>query len=150
MDHEEISAYAAVVAAGIAAVALVIAAYQIRVTRLETRRTTAHQIYKDYLRLAMDHPEFSLASFPMESPRLQEILKDDLKYEQYEFYVAQLLFAVEGILETCADAEWEATLTDQLSYHALYLQGEHLRQRHYSQRVLSLCDAAIAEYASLR
>ena len=78
---------------------------QLRATKIEARSSTARQIDKDYLALAIQHPEFSSASYPKNNPRLHTFSNDTLIYERYEFYAAYLLFAAEGILESCSDDE---------------------------------------------
>jgi hypothetical protein len=146
LKPEEISAYGTAFAAAVAAVALAIAAYQIKVSRSDARRGTAHQIYKDYLRMAMENPKFSSAAYPRDRPLLYEIEKNPLQYESYEYYVASLLFAAEGILESCSDKEWTAALTDQMKYHALYLKKANLLETHYSSKVCAVAARAIKLY----
>ena len=135
---EDISAYATALGVVIASVALCVAAFQIWVTRLETRRSTALQIYKDYLKLAMDNPKFSSASYPIDSPRIHLFDNDDLEFERYEYYVSQVLFAAEGILEITNDLKWHAALLDQLKYHALYLKNATLVEAHFSKEIVAL------------
>ena len=146
LKAEELGAYATALSAVIASIAVCVAAYQISVTRREARRGIALQIYKDYLKLAMDNPKFSSASYPVGTPRLRTFSNDELEYERYEYFVAHLLFAAEGILEASNDTEWRATLRDQLKYHALYLQSPNLLDAHFSGNVLALAQEAILEY----
>jgi hypothetical protein len=146
LEADDLSAYATAASAVIAALAICIAAYQIRVSIFEARRATAYQIYKDYLSIAMENPKFSSASYPIDRPRLYEFSQNELEYEKYEYFVSNLLFAAEGILEVAADPAWRATLQDQLKYHALYLQSGDLPEAHFSKAVLKLSDAAIDAY----
>jgi hypothetical protein len=146
MKPDVLSAYASSAAAIFAGVALCVAAFQLRATRLEARRSMAHQIYKDYLKLAFENPQFSAASYPKKSPRFITISKQSEEYEQYEFFVSNLLFACEGILEVCQDREWIAAIRTQFAYHALYLKTAHLLPSHYSKQICVLVREAIDEY----
>jgi hypothetical protein len=146
---EDLSAFATIATAAVAVLALIIAITQILVGKHEARLAVAKSIYKDYLALAMQNPQFSSASYPIENPRLHEFSKDRDDYEKYEFYVSYLLFAVEEILHLTKNSpEWKSGLQAQLRYHALYLQGQDLPESHWSSELLALRESAIAEYAS--
>ena len=149
LASEDLSAYATIATAIVAVLALFIAIVQILVGKHEARLGVAKSIYKDYLALAMQNPKFSSASYPIESPRLHEISKDHEEYERYEFYVSYLLFAAEEILHlTKNSSEWRSALQAQLRYHALYLQSQDLPESHWSKKLLSLREKAIADYIS--
>jgi hypothetical protein len=146
---QEASNIATAIAACIAAASLYVAARQIVVTRAEARRSSAHQIYREYLALAMSNPRFSSASYPISLPLFETFRSDSLQYESYEFYVSHLLFAAEGILEISADKQWERVLRDQFRYHALYLRVLHSENRlkpHYDRCLVRLCLCAVRDY----
>ncbi|HHQ4708859.1 TPA: hypothetical protein ACSP0D_002958 [Aeromonas veronii] len=147
LDKDELSAYSALATAIIALLALTIAYIQMCVNKKEARFAVAKGIYKDYLTLAFDNPEFSSASYPLNAPRLQTFSFDDDKYERYEFFVSYLLFAAEEILVLTKNSQaWRATLSDQLRYHALYLDTQDFPEHHYSSDLLTLREEAITAY----
>lgn len=149
LNPEELSAYATMATAIVAVIALFIAIIQILVGKHEARLGVAKSIYKDYLAIAMQNPRFSSASYPINSPMIHEISKDHEEYERYEFYVSYLLFAAEEILNlTRNSSEWRSALQAQLRYHALYLQSKDIQESHWSKKILSLREKAIADYIS--
>lgn len=128
--------------------AFFVAFKQYKATKYESRRSAANSIYKDYLLLAFQNPHLSSASYPLENPAYNKIKCEPSSFEQYEYYVSILLFASEEILEiTKGDREWKMTLSDQLRYHALYLNSLDLQEAHYSKSIVALREEAIAAYS---
>ena len=147
LSAEDLTAYGTLALAALAFVAGTIAALQIIVGKYELRLGLAKSIYKDYLALAVENPEFSMPSYPIAKPPFKEFVADSLNYRKYEFYVSNLIFAAEEILElTQSSQEWRATLQSQLQYHALYFQTEDFPESHYSKTILALREVAIARY----
>lgn len=147
LKPDELSAYATLATALIAFVALMVAGWQVLVSKKESRLGVAKGIYKDYLTLAFANPDFSSASYPLDAPRIKTFSRNVEEYERYEFFVSYLLFAAEEVLDlTRNSTEWRATLRDQLRYHALYLQSMDLRENHYSAELLTLREEAIVAY----
>lgn len=146
LPADAISAYATLAAAIIAVFALTAAIRQIKISKREARLTLAKTIYKDYLMLAFQNPEFSFAAYPQANPRMNNFKKHG-EYDKYEIFVSYLLLAAEEILDiTKNDIEWRATLRDQLKYHGLYLDGMDLPENHYSSALLTLREEAVKEY----
>ena len=127
----------------ISSIAVLVAVYQTVIARHESRRTVAMTLYKSYLDSAMSNPRFALVSLSS-SPSFEEIRSDREAYVSYEFYVASLLFAAESILEiTKNDVGWQATLRDQLRYHADYLRHDDFECGHYSNELKTLINQVI-------
>jgi len=143
---ESISAYATVTGAVVAALALGVAAFQIRAGRFEARRATAFALYSEYMKLAMENPEFAAPSYADDVRSFESIKSNPRDYSSYESYVSRLLWAAEEILQLDPKSGWYTVLRDQLKYHALYLQ-EDWSASHYARQVQNLAEDAKAEYA---
>lgn len=155
LPADALNAYAALATAVIASLALVGAVGQIIVGKREARLAVAKSIYREYLALAFANPKYSSAAYPKKSPRMHAFrMHSDQNtnyetYEQYEFYVSNMLFAAEEILDiTHNKSEWRTTLRDQLKYHALYLQSLDMPETHYGAKLLTLRDEAVEAYNS--
>jgi hypothetical protein len=127
------------IATAIAALAAFFAAgfayWQIRAGREAQRETVARQTYGDYLKLAIQYPDFASGSQPA----------DALKFEQHEWFVSYMLNACEHILLFAAHSrEWRHCVRAQLGYHRPYLcENDWFRanfRSHYSRALLSLID----------
>ena len=143
---ETLAFVASIVTAMVALLALVLAWYQLRVTRLEGRLALAKTIYREYLVMAMDNPMFSSASYPLDNPRMHRFWSDADARERYEFYVAHLLFTAEEILALTNLPTWRNAMQLHLQYHGLYLATDGPRLDLYSEEVGELARAAIAAY----
>jgi hypothetical protein len=94
----------------VAAVAVFVAWVQLRRNRTNQRETTAKGIWREYLRLALEYPEFARGNFQTsDKPR-------------YEWFVNYLLWGSEEILEF--DPTWEANVRANLGYHHRFFQDD--------------------------
>ena len=106
---------ATVFAVVVAAIAAGIALYQLRSSRAESRRSTAHQIYQQYLAMCIEYPKFSLG---MNKP-----LRRNQEYTKYCWFVSSMLFSFEQILEiNSTDEQWVSTIETQLKMHEKHLK----------------------------
>jgi hypothetical protein len=81
----------------------------------EARRIDARAAYREFMLLALDHPEFSL-------PNYAALQADETRFEQYEWFVAVMLSSYEQVLETDrVDNAWKATIRSGLEPHKAYL-----------------------------
>lgn len=113
----------------------------------ESKLASAKSIYKDYISLAFANPNFSAASYPIESPKFESFKPGSEEYEKYEYFVGFLLYSVESILPLVGDDEnWYSTLSDQLMYHALYLKSGKANIENYSPQIDSIVNEAIRRY----
>ncbi|MEN4636554.1 hypothetical protein ABEG70_15910 [Pantoea agglomerans] len=107
---------ATILAVIVAAIAAVIAFYQLHSSRIESRRSTANQIYQQYLAMCIEHPNFSLG---MNKP-----VRRSKEYTQYCWFVSSMLFSFEQILEVNSfDKKWISTIESQLSRHEKHLKS---------------------------
>lgn len=132
----------------LATIGIALFAVKISVNQLDAGNTTsAKSIYKDYLNLALAHPRYASASYPLWSPRYSKFRYGSEESEAYEFFVSLLLLSTEEILSIPGKDGWLATLETQLSYHALYLNSDEFNPRMYSCEVRDLIVAGIALYS---
>jgi hypothetical protein len=152
LSISDVGSLATTIATFLALCAAAIACVQLYVSKFEARNALVKSIYKDCLRLAFDYPEYSSPSYGRDGakPNYHEIKSKADKFEKYEFFVSQLLFALEEILIfKPKDTVWRKISRDQMKYHALYLQerivGTNL-EKHYSRQIRELMREAVATY----
>lgn len=109
------SDFATIFAVLVAAVAAGIGFFQLRSSRIESRRSTANQIYHQYLAMCIQYPNFSMG---MNRP-----LRKSQEYTKYCWFVSSMLFSFEQILEINSfDKQWISTIESQLNRHAKHLK----------------------------
>ncbi|AZF38404.1 hypothetical protein C4J88_3639 [Pseudomonas sp. R4-39-08] len=114
----------------------------------ESRVAAAKSIYREYLSTALSHPDFSAASYPFNAPKFNSF-KAGGDLEQYENYVAYLIFSAEEVLEVDELKEqrgWCETIRDQFKYHALYLNSSMANAMQYASVVDKLIGEGIKMY----
>lgn len=81
--------------------------------------SSAKEMYKDYLNLALEHKEFAKPSMKARGRYPDDIeVKDEVAYE---FYVGQFLYTAEEILKISNSNVWEAILGLQICYHINFI-----------------------------
>ncbi|MCE0493124.1 hypothetical protein [Vibrio salinus] len=105
-----------IIMAVIAVIALVFTIIQLLSGRKESRRATAYAAYQEYLRLCFDNPMFAYGN-------QDEIVLNGKTDKKYPWFVSQMLFAFEQILETDkSDNQWKMAIEAQLKQHDWYLK----------------------------
>jgi hypothetical protein len=126
---------AATCAAIIAFRAFAVARRQLGIVVQNQKETTAKTNFREFLKLCVEHPDFAYG----------RILTTDDR-PQYEWFVAQFLWAAEEIIEF-APALWEENLRLHISYHGGYLKYDHQFRTQdfqtYSPNLQTFVDAAI-------
>lgn len=120
---EQLSNISNIVMGLLAVIAAAIAWYQVRVSHRDQKRTTAKEIYREYLERAFENPKLSSPSHPTSYYPYNKITADDQLFEQYEWYVSYLLLAVEEILDLEESEQWKETLKKQIRFHTEYLNS---------------------------
>jgi hypothetical protein len=137
---ETLAAVATVAAAFFALVALVGVTFQIRASRSIEREAIAHQIWRDYLVLAFENPNFA-------APNLTKIRAEGT-LEKYEWFVSVMLYGAEQILMSRARSRpWKNVIRDQIRYHYDYIttdQFQNFYLPHYSDSVKEVIGDAIS------
>jgi hypothetical protein len=108
-----ITAAGTLVTAVVAVAAFILAKKQLESGRALRDETDAQDSFRDYLRVAVEHP--TLASG-------KPAPEDEAKYR---WFVTYMLAALEKIQDALpGDAEWEKTIVEAISHHAPYLQDK--------------------------
>jgi hypothetical protein len=93
----------------VAAVGVGVAWKQLDRNRTNQRETTAKGIWRDYLRLAIEHPDFAFGRY------------NEAEQSKYEWFIAYLLWGAEEILEF--DASWERNVEVTVGYHRQFYRA---------------------------
>ncbi len=116
----------------IAIVAACFAYNQWMSSKTEARRATAYSAYSKFLELCQQSPDFAYAN--------EESIKVNQKeYIKYRWFVAQMLFAFEQILDAVPnDDEWKVTIRNQLTKHIWHLKDSSSVKRKEWSKPLQL------------
>ena len=110
-NNKAVSAISAAVTAILALAAIIGIKVQIDGAAKIQREQSARDIYREYLNLSVQKPEFA-------APDYCAIAKTN-QVAAYQAYVDYLLYTGEQVLSV--DADWAATIDDALKPHAAYL-----------------------------
>lgn len=99
----------------VAIFAAFIAYNQLKSSKEEERKSTAYEIYHQYLLLCINNPQFA------EGMKKTEIKTEE--YKRYRWFVSTMLFSFEQIIDTQPnDSQWSATVKSQLIKHKELLE----------------------------
>ncbi len=124
----------------VAVVAAIFAYKQWTSSKEEARRATAYSAYSQFLELCQQSPDFAYAN--------EEKIKGNQKdYMKYRWFVAQMLFAFEQILDTLPnDNEWKVTITNQLKKHVWHLkESSSVNRKEWSKPLQGLIENVIKQ-----
>lgn len=110
---------------------------QLEANIAETRNTTAHNLYHQYLSMCIDKPEFA---YGMEKPEERTI-----DYGKYCWFISSMLFTFEQILETNSlDKKWQSTIKSQLFRHRNFLsKSSTVRERNWNDKLQKIINEVI-------
>ncbi|TOB23482.1 hypothetical protein CGK09_19540 [Vibrio parahaemolyticus] len=130
-----------IIMAGVAILALMLTLQQLRSGRLESRRTTAYATYQEYLKNCADNPKFAYGN-------RNDIVSNGTTHEKYPWFVSQMLFTFEQVLETSkSDKQWKTAIRSQLERHAWYLKGSNtIKRKEWSDELTALISVAISNW----
>ena len=119
--------------------AIKVALNQLKVSREETRRSTAYTAYQQYLSLCLEHSDLAKGC---ES----EIYKDDFKYGKYKWFLSNMLFSFEQIIEVLPkDKEWKSSIKSQLLRHRWHLvKAKSIKEKQWSPEMSAIINEVIA------
>ncbi|MBK0030954.1 hypothetical protein IBT47_01540 [Erwinia sp. S43] len=116
-----------------------IAFRQIKSSAEESKRSTANQIYQQYLLLCFENPSFTNG--------LTKPSRKNEKYSKYCWFISTMLFSFEQILEINSnDSQWIDTIESQLVRHAKHLKvSSTVRNGHWDERLNKIIKKVLAE-----
>ncbi|MFB9137736.1 hypothetical protein ACFSJQ_21250 [Vibrio olivae] len=109
-------------------------------SKLEARRATAYSAYSRFLELCDQSPDFAYAD--------EQVIKVNQKdYIKYRWFVAQMLFAFEQILDVLPDDDkWNVTIRNQLKKHVWHLrQSNSVDRGEWCQPLQALIERVIEQ-----
>ncbi|TOA24852.1 hypothetical protein [Vibrio parahaemolyticus] len=128
-----------IIMAVVAVLALMLTLQQLRSGRQESRRATAYATYQEYLKNCADNPKFAYGN-------KNDIVSNGVTHEKYPWFVSQMLFTFEQVLETSkSDKQWRTAIQSQLEKHAWYLERSNtIKRNEWSDDLMTLIRNALA------
>jgi hypothetical protein len=113
---------------------------------LSWREVKAKELYLGHCDTAMAYPEFSKPDTGALDIGAQTFGGDAQAFEQYEWYVARLVYTLDECLKLAPLPHWYETAKTQLSAHKRYFASDYYAQQdylpHYSKRMQMLIKRA--------
>jgi len=111
---------------------------------LDSRSIRAKKLYLSQCDVALAHPKFASPDLMNLDFEQQTADGSADQFEQYEWYVARLIYVLDEILRLQPTPEWYSVADTQLSNHRDYLSSGYYAEQHYlshySPRVRLLID----------
>jgi hypothetical protein len=124
----------------VAAVAAAIAVWQVGSSQKSQREATTIGIWKEYLNLAFENPQFAEPE-----PFLIIKGKSDERFPKYEWFVSAMLFACEQVLLLePKNKQWRAAVESQLAPHTEYFFTVDFVPDYYSNTLQEMIDEHLA------
>ncbi len=98
-----------------AVLALAFITYQVSQIEINGRKANARQVYLAYSNAGLKYPEF------LRPENYAQIRQDPVKFEQYKWYVAQMMFAYDEMISSAGDTSWIASFNYELPDHMALL-----------------------------
>ena len=114
---------------------------QLREHRAIQREATAKGLFREYLREAIKRPELAL-------PDLDD-LRQQGRFIQYELFVANMLYALDEILQNTRSDDWREVVRGEITRHAEHLCSPAFQdqRRYYETEMIQIidemCDGAV-------
>ena len=94
--------------------ALLFVAWQVSQIEVNSRKAYARQVYLAYSDAGMKYPEFL-------RPNYVAIRQDEVKFEQYKWYVTQMILAYDEMIDAARDPIWIKGFDYELPDHIALL-----------------------------
>ena len=129
-----------IIMAIVAILALILTLKQLQSGRLESRRATAYATYQEYLKNCAENPKLAYGN-------RNEIVLNGVTQEEYPWFISQMLFTFEQVLETSkSDKQWKTAIRSQLERHAWYLEGSNtVKREEWSKDLMTLIKEVISK-----
>lgn len=139
---EVIEGFATALAAIVAFVGIAMVYVQIRGQRAIQREATAMSLFRQYLQEALERPELANPD--------HDRLRQEGGLVQYEFFVANMLYSFDEVLQTTRSADWREIVRGEVARHAAFLCSAEFKtqRRYYAGEILAIIDAVCAGAAS--
>ena len=123
----------------IAGCALIFTAFQLVSGRKESRRSSAYSAYQAYLKICFDNSKLAFGD--------EKIIRNGNKLDpKYPWFIAQMLFSFEQILEIDQGEEWDIAIKSQLNKHRWFLiRSNSVNRGEWSCKLKCLLNQVIKE-----
>jgi hypothetical protein len=105
------------------------------------RHLAAKRLFLSHCDVAIKYPEFADPEGRLDM-RSHMVGGDKTAFEQYEWYVARLVYTLDECLSLCPKARWAAVAGTQLGQHRHYFASDYYAKQdylpHYSKRMQRL------------
>lgn len=130
-----------IIMAIVAILALITTIKQLRTGRLESRRATAYATYQEYLKNCANNPQFAYGN-------RNDIVVNGVINKEYPWFISQMLFTFEQVLETSkSDEQWKTAIQSQLKRHAWYLEKSNtVKRKEWCSTLMLLIEDAIKNW----
>lgn len=110
---------------------------QTDVSKDHNQSLIAHSAYSEYLKLAMEYPQFA-------HPNIVKLDEDYELKNHYKWFVANMLYHFETVIEAMkGDDDWEVTLIPQIKKHGWYIyQNDRYKKDGWSSELKELIKKA--------
>ncbi len=99
----------------------------------------AREDWSDLMNAAMDYPQFSVG-------RPEDAQPGTPAGERYEWYVSNILYRSESVLDLDTSMAWEPAVRNQIEYHKAFICGPNFGDAdEYSERVQELIKQECAQ-----
>ena len=95
--------------------ALLFVAWQVSQIEVNSRKANARHVYLAYSEAGMRYPEF------LRPQNYAEIRQDEVKFEQYKWYVTQMIMAYDEMIDAAPDPNWIKGFDYELPDHVALL-----------------------------
>lgn len=115
---------------------------QIRANRAIQREATAKDLFRQYLQEGLEHPE-------LVNPD-PEMLLQGKRSVQYEFFVANMLYSFDEVLQNTRSKDWREVVRGEMARHVEYLRSSEfqVRRQYYAPDIVTIIDAVCADAAA--
>jgi hypothetical protein len=105
------------------------------------RSLAAKQLYLAHCNVALEYPQFANPEGRLNLTR-QRFDGNQTRFEQYEWYVARLVYVLDECLMLGPKERWAAVADTQLAVHGDYFGSDYYKKQdylpHYSARMQAL------------
>jgi hypothetical protein len=112
------------------------------------RTAKAKTLYLGQCDVALQYPQFSNPEDKLDM-RAHTVAGDKTAFEQYEWYVARLVYVLDECLKLGPRARWRTVADTQLSNHKHYFGSDYYKKQdylpHYSRRMRALIGKQMAK-----
>ena len=107
------------------------------------RSATAKELYLSQCDVALQYPQFANPEDRLDM-RQKTVGGDKMAFEQYEWYVARLVYVLDECMMLTKTPRWRAVADTQLGVHKHYFGSDYYKKQnylpHYSEKMRHLIE----------